>query len=125
MGWHERTYQASNAFGDYAAPDGSVYNGSLLGASREEIEETATADEYWALLSNNGFTYAGVLGNTPCVCKPGTPGNIPVTFDVVRFERAIDVIQRAWRRALYDSTFRVCRARLQREFDELMQMKGQ
>jgi len=135
LGWeYPDAHQASNAFRDYAAPDGTVHNASELSVSVEEMKAVRkqgragtndrTIDDFIALRSCNGFTYSGILDNMPTICKPKTCGDDKVlpSFNVVRFEKAIDVIQRAWRNSLYDPTFRVCRKRLLLEFDELMHM---
>ena len=59
--------------------------------------------------------YGGILDSTPATCKLRE-----IPYNVVRFERSIDVIQRAWRKSLYDPMYRVCRRRLMGEFEELM-----
>jgi len=135
LGWeYPDAHQAFNAFRDYAAPDGTVHNASTLTVSVDEmrtafkhsLDETngRTTHDLAAFRARNGFTYSGILDNVPVICKPKTCGDDKALspFNVVRFEKAIDVIQRAWCKSLYDPTFRVCRKRLLHEFDELMHM---
>lgn len=57
-----------------------------------------------------------ILGHVPEYCK-SKDSSMP--FDIIRFEKAVTIIQNAWRKACNDPRFRVCRKRLLRGFEEL------
>lgn len=76
---------------------------------------------HWFIDSSGGFPESqqhlacpsSILGHVPEHCKSATP------FDIVRFEKAVTLIQNAWRRACNDPLYRVCRERLLRDFSGL------
>ena len=93
-------YVAWNGFSDSPILAGSIYGVLVKG------------------ITCDYSIYGGILDSTPAICKPSVNPIQP--YDVVRFERSVNVIQRAWRESLYNPVYRICRQRLMVEFEEML-----